>query len=98
MQLSDISKAPQLIKMVVDDEDTIKEFGEAVEFYTYDRQPLDSFLKLATAKQDDTASMIKAVRPLILDQDGNQIINAERTIPTKLLLRVIAKLVELLGN
>lgn len=98
MQLSEISKAPQLISISIDDEQTVADFGEAVEFFTYDRQPLESFLKLATAKQDDPAAMIKAIRPLILDKEGKQIITGDKTIPSSLLMKVVAKLVDRLGN
>lgn len=82
----------------LDDEDTIKEYNEPLEFYTYDIQPLDVFLKLAAAKQDDPAGMIKALRPMILTDKGEPIIKGEHMIPTHILVKCITKLVERLGK
>ena len=47
MKLSEITKKPQLIEVLIDDEETVKEFGEALTFHTWDRQPMDVFIKLA---------------------------------------------------
>lgn len=98
MHLNQIAAKPQLISVILDDEDTIKEFGEPLEFNTWDRQPLDIFLKLANRNQDDATGMIDIVRTLILDPEGKEIIKDGVTIPTTILMRVISKIVELLGK
>jgi hypothetical protein len=98
MKLSQLASKPQLIKIVLDDERTLAEHGEAVEFYTWDRQPLDTFMQLANANQADVSSMISVVRTLILDDAGKEIITGENMLPTPLLLRVIERIVEQLGK
>jgi hypothetical protein len=98
MKLSQLAAKPQLIQVTLDDADTIAEQGEAIEFYTWDRQPLDTFMKLAQANQADTASMIGIVRTLILDETGKEIISGDTMLPTALLLRAIQKIVEQLGK
>lgn len=98
MQLSELSKKPTLIEVILDDEEVIKEYNESLIFWTFDRQPLDVFLKMANAKQDDPSSMIKALKPLILDKDGKQVIQGENVIPTNILVKAIAKLIEILGK
>lgn len=98
MELSELSKKPELVEIIIDDEETITEFGEQLTFFTYDRQPLDIFLKMATAKQNDPASMINALRPMLLDKNGKPIIKGEEVLPTQLLVKSIAKLVERLGK
>lgn len=98
MKLSELAKKPQLTKIVIDDEDTVKEYGEALEFWTWDRQPMDVFLKLAAIDQSNTASVIEAVRDLVLDENGQKIITKEVSLPTKILMRVIAVVVESLGK
>ena len=47
MKLSQLTAKPQLIEISLDDEATIKEFGEPVTFSTWDRQNMDTFMKLA---------------------------------------------------
>jgi hypothetical protein len=96
--LNQIAAKPQLITLVLDDEDTIKDFGEPLEFHTWDRQPLDVFLKLAAKQEHDAQGMLEIVRTLILDANGVQIIQDDITLPTALLLRVVSKVVDILGK
>lgn len=98
MKLSQLAAKPQLTKVVLDDEDTMAEFNEPLEFWTWDRQPLDTFMKLASADQANPADMITVVRGLILDEKGREIITADNMIPSKILLRAIGKIVEMLGK
>jgi hypothetical protein len=98
MKLSQIAAKPKLIPFTIDDADTVKEFGEPVEFYSWDRQPLEMFMKLANADQQDMASMIGLVKTLILDEEGKEIIKGDNMLPSNLLIKVIAKVVETLGK
>jgi hypothetical protein len=98
MKLAELAKKPQLTKVTISDEDIVAEFGEALEFWTWDRQPMDTFLKLASVDQANTASVIAAVRDLILDEAGKPILTGEVSLPTKVMMRVITAVVESLGK
>ena len=98
MKLSALTAKPQLIDIHIDDEETIKEFGEAVEFYTWDRQPMDVFMKLATVSNKDPELMIGIIRTLILDEAGKEIVTKDAMLPSSILLRVVGKVVDLLGK
>ena len=98
MKLSQIAKKPKLIEITIDDADIVEEFGEALTFWTWDRQPMDVFLKLAAIDQNNTASVIEAVRELILNEDGSRVLTADISLPTKVLMRVIVTVVESLGK
>ena len=98
MKLSQLSKEPKLIEVVLDDEETVKEFGEPVIFYTWDRQPLDVFMKLANLDTSNTAQLIDAVKGLLLDEEGKEIITKKNTLPMNLMMKSITKVTELLGK
>lgn len=98
MKLTQLASKPQLIKIELDDEETIKEFEEALEFYTWDRQPLDVFMKLANVNNGNPSDMIEIVRGLILNEDGKEIITGEQTLPSSILIKAIAKIVDKLGK
>jgi hypothetical protein len=98
MKLSQLAAKPQLIKIELSDEAIVKEFGESIEFYTWDRQPLETFMKLANADHNNVSSMIGIVRTLILDEEGKEIIAGENMLPTNVLIAVIGKIVETLGK
>jgi hypothetical protein len=98
MKLSQLTAKPQLIDLHIDDEETIKEFGEAIEFWTWDRQPMDVFMKLANATSSDTSSIISIVRTLILDEKGKEVLKDDAMLPTHVLMKAIGKVTELLGK
>jgi hypothetical protein len=98
MKLSQLAAKPQLIKILLDEPSFIEEYGECLEFFTWDRQPLVTFMKLANANHQDTGAMIDIVKTLILDEDAKPIIKEDLMLPTKLLMAVIQKVVETLGK
>lgn len=98
MKLEALAKKPQLVKFTVEDEDIIKEYGEAIEFWSWDRQPMDVFMRLASLDFKNAESVSDAVQKLVLDENGKSILTKEVTLPTKVMMRVITKLVEELGK
>jgi len=98
MKINQIASKPQLIKVVLDDDDTKKELGEELEFWTWDRQPLDVFMKLASIKNDNPKEIIEVVSNLILDENGKVVIQGDVMLPTQILIRIIQKVVETLGK
>lgn len=98
MKINQIASKPQLIKVVLNDEQTVQELGEELEFWTWDRQPLDKFMKLASVKQDNPEEIIKIVKDLILDEEGKVVIKDDVMLPTQILIRIIQKVVETLGK
>lgn len=98
MKLSALAAKPQLTKLVLDDESIVKEHGEPIEFWTWDRQPLDVFMKLASVNKNNMGDLIDITRTLILDENGKPIIKGEEMLPTDLLVAAIAKITEILGK
>jgi hypothetical protein len=98
MKLSQLAKKPQLIQVTISDEATQAEYGEAIEFWTWDRQPMDVFLKLASVDQNNTASVIQAVRELVLDETGQPVLSGDVALPIPVMMRVITQVVEGLGK
>ena len=98
MKLNKILSEPQLIEVSLDDEAIVKEYGEALTFYTWDRQPMDVFMRLANIDQKNTGDLINIVKTLILDEKGNQILNDKNMLPTSVLMKAIAKVTEQLGK
>jgi hypothetical protein len=98
MKLTQLAAKPQLVKIVLNDEDVVKEFGEELEFFIYDRQPMDKFVRLAQMKGDDMSELIAAVNDMVLDEEGNPIVKDGLVLPTNVMTKVIGKVVETLGK
>lgn len=97
MKLSQLTAKPQLIEVTIDDIETMTEFGEAITFHTWDRQPLDTFMKLTNTGSDST-NIIEIVRTLILDEKGKEVLSKDNMLPTNILMKAITKVTELLGK
>jgi hypothetical protein len=99
MKLSQIAAKPKLIEVSIDDEDIIKEYAEPLTFFTWDRQPMDVFTRMANlSESSDIAGLLDIVRTLVLDDDGKEILTKESTLPTSVLMKVISKVTEHLGK
>jgi len=98
MKLSQLTAKPQLIEITLDDEIVMKEYGEPITFHTYDRQPLDLFMKLAQSNETNSVAVIEIVKDLILDENGNKLLSGENMLPSKILIKAINKITSILGN
>jgi len=97
MKLSQLAAKPQLIKVVLDDQETVDEYGE-LEFWIYDRQDMDTFVKLATMDTTQFDKLASLVNAMILDEDGTVIVKDGLTLPTAVMVKAIQKVVEILGK
>jgi hypothetical protein len=98
MKLTQLTAKPQLIKMTLDDADIVAEYGEALEFWIYDRQPMDQFVRLAQMKPEDFQEMVSMVNGMVLDEDGGPVVKDDLVLPTGIMTKVIGKVVETLGK
>ena len=98
MKLSEITAQPKLVEIKIDDEDTVKEYGEALVFHTWDRQPLDIFMRLANIDTKNTGELIHIVKTLILDEKGKEIVTDKSMLPVHVLMKAIQKVTDILGK
>jgi hypothetical protein len=98
MKLNTLVANPQLVKCELTDEDTIKEFGEAIEWWVWDRQPLSTFMKFAGTDISSGEQIMSIMKDMILDEHGNPLLQGDATLPTAVLMRVMNKMTEVLGK
>lgn len=98
MNLKDLAKQPQLIKLTLDDESIVAEYGEPLDFWTWDRQPMDMFLKIAARGSEDMGEMVNVLKDLVLDEDGNKVMVDGLVLPSKVLMATFSKMVTILGK
>lgn len=98
MELTKLTAKPQLIKVEINDEEIIALFGEPLEFYIWDRQSMDSFVKLATLDYQNFGSVADVVREFVLDKDGKPVITEDQVLPTNVMMKAITTVIETLGK
>jgi hypothetical protein len=100
MKLTEIATKPILIKVVLEDEEIIKEYSEPLEFYVWDKQPITKFLKYAKTSQDaeNYEELVDFCTELVLDEEGNPVITDGVVLPSSIMIKCINKVVEQLGK
>lgn len=98
MKLSNLAKAPELIKVTIDDKEIVEQYGEPLDFYTLDRQPMDTFLKFAAGDRNDFTQMAQVLKEMIMDEEGKPVIQEGVMLPSKVMVAAFTKLVEQLGK
>jgi|TARA_R110002050_G_scaffold66093_3_gene142668 hypothetical protein len=99
MKLSELAQEPKLIKLIVDHESVKEKYGEELEFWVYDRQPINTFAKMASADPKENFDEIAEVMSdLILDENGNKVLADGKILPMDLMTHCITKVSETLGK
>lgn len=98
MKLSQLAAKPQLIKVEMSDEEVIKQYGEALEFWIWDRQDMEKFVRLATLDYQNFGEVTSLVKELLLDEEGNPIIKDDVVLPTNILMKAITTVIDALGK
>jgi len=99
MKLQQLASKPQLVKIVLDDEATIKQYEEPIEFYVHDRQDMETFLKLATLEgNNDISKIADIVKDLVMDEKGKKIMQDGVLLPPEVIVKVVEKTINNLGN
>ena len=98
MKLTQLAAKPQLVKIELNDEETLKEYGEPIEFFMWDRQPIDRYVQMATIKSDNMSAMVELVNEMVLDESGNKILIDGQTLPASIMTKVLNTVVETLGK
>ena len=106
MELSKLVSEPQLIKITIDEDHIVEKYGETLDFYMYDRQDMNTFMKLASISKNkddnieekDITSVFDMVKELIHDEHGNRLLEENQYLPTDIMLMVVKKSMQNLGN
>ena len=98
MKLTQLASKPQLIKITLDTPEIKEKYGDELEFWIMDRQPIEQFVRMATLSSDNYGEMIKMVNELVLDEEGNRAVKEGEALPNDVMLSVIGAVVERLGK
>jgi hypothetical protein len=98
MKLQELAAKPKLIKAIIDDEKTVEKYGEAVEFWMYDRADLDTYFELAGANEKSIVELAKIVSKLVLDEKGTPVMTNDVVFPVDISIKIIEIAIKALGN
>tara|TARA_R100001460_G_scaffold38649_1_gene73171 strand:+ start:7160 stop:7456 length:297 start_codon:yes stop_codon:yes gene_type:complete len=98
MKLSELAKKPQLQKITITNETLVEKYGDELDFYVYDRQPLDIFTKLADVQEDNVGEYINILKDIIRNEEGNPVMTEELSLPIDVMTEAMKLIGEHLGK
>ncbi len=98
MNIKNLATKPQLVQITLDDADIVEKYGEPLDFWVWDKQPLDKFIKFASAGETDFGQILTLCSDLILDSEGNPVLTDGAVLPNQVLVKCVNKVVEQLGK
>jgi hypothetical protein len=98
LNLTTLASKPQLIKITISNKEITEKYGDELEFWIYDRQPIEQFIKMATLGQDNFGEIIKLMNGLVLNEQGEPVLKEGESLPTDVMMVVINTVVERLGK
>ena len=98
MKLSQLAAKPQLIRIELDTPEIKEQYNDTLEFWVYDRQDMEVFVKLATLDVNNFEKLTSLVNAMILDESGSPVVKDGLTLPSDVLMAAIQKVIEILGK
>jgi hypothetical protein len=98
MKLKDLAAKPKLIPILLDSTEIVEQYGEALEFFIWDRQPIQNFIRIATTMNTDYAEAVTMMNEMILDDEGKAVCGDGNTLPSAVMTAAIHKVIEQLGK
>jgi hypothetical protein len=99
MDIAKVAKKPDLLKMTLDDEAIIKEYGETIEFYMYDSVDIHTYFDFYRAQQEKSGEELNdLMRKIIVNADGKPVIKADEMLPIDIVFAALVKINENLGK
>ncbi len=99
MKLSELSKKPELIKLTIDKKDLVEKYGETLDFYMYDRQPLHVYSRIAKSSQsEDIGDYLIMLMDVMLNADGTTVMTEESLLPLDLMTEAMTLIAQHLGK
>jgi hypothetical protein len=99
MDISTLAKKPELVKLEINDEDIVRDFGEPISFYIMDQIDVSTYFDFYKFQQNQDSDLLMSVlRKLILKEDGSRSIAEDSVLPVNLTLAVLVRINDFLGK
>jgi hypothetical protein len=97
--LTEFARKPQLIEIVLDNEDIVKEYGEPIVFYMNDFVDINTYFDFFRSQTDGKNSGLNQVlKRIILNKEGQPVMGDDEALPVDLAIAVLGKVNENLGK
>lgn len=97
--IGEFARKPELIQIVLDSEEIIKEFGEPVIFYMKDYLDINTYFEFFRNQADETSQGLNVIlQKIILNDRGERVLGDDDTLPVQLAVGALTKINDNLGK
>jgi hypothetical protein len=99
MDISKLTKKPQLTKIEISDKDIVDQYGDIVSFWIIDEMDISTYFNFYKLQQSQESNQLnELLRSLILKEDGMPAIASDEILPVNLTLAVLVAINDFLGK
>ena len=99
MNIKDFAKKPQLIEVIIDQEEIVKEYGDTITFWMYDHVDINTYFDFFKSQSTNNGTELNAImRKIILNSEGKPSLAEDEILPVDIALSALTKINETLGK
>jgi hypothetical protein len=99
MDIKELAKKPELVEVVLDGEDIVKEYGEAITFYMKDFVDINTYFDFFRSQNEKSGEELnKLMASLILNKEGKPVLAEGEGFPIDISIAALTKINETLGK
>lgn len=98
MDISNFSKKPELIKVVIDDESIVESYGEPIIFFMKEFVDIVTYFDFFKSQSDNGEELNNLLAKIILKEDGSYAIGEGEALPVDISVAALTKINETLGK
>lgn len=99
MNIQELKIKPKLIEVVIDDKEIVEKYNDTVVFWMYDHLDITTYFKFYRAQgEGNTDELLKIVKKIVLDKNGNQVMSEEYELPVDIFTHAVLKITDHLGK
>lgn len=98
IKLSTLKAKPTLVEKLCQSPAVLEAFGAPIQFWTWDRIPMETYMQLVDADPDDIKIRFEIAKSLILDEDGSTMLQGTEVFTPAVMTEVVSEVFSDMGN
>lgn len=99
MDISKLTKKPQLTKIEISDADIVENYGDSITFWMIDEMDINTYFNFYKLQQSQDSDLLNdLLRKIILKEDGTPAIAKDEVLPINITLAVLVAINDFLGK
>lgn len=97
MKIASLVAKPELIRIELNTPEIMETYGEPIEFWVYDRQPLETYFRLGQ-NPEDIHTIMDIAKTMILDETGAPVVQGDQVLPVDVAMLAFNEVITQLGK